>query len=93
MSLSYLRDAIIKTLQARADAATNRAINMRVRPASHDIPAMSADEYALYQTDVLSEARTYAEALRLVGAEYAKLIEPEKVVDITTQPKKGPVYG
>lgn len=93
MSLSYLRDAVVKKLQERVDAATNRAINMRVNMESR------ADGYALAQSDALSEARAYAAAQQLVIEEYKRLTEAEKmptaenVVNVTTGKRKEATYG
>lgn len=78
MSLSFFRDTINQRLQARADAATGRALNVRPRYASPNQPAMTSDEYAMLQIDALAEARTCLEAIKIVTAEYVKLIEPEK---------------
>lgn len=97
MSLSYLRDAVLKKLQERVDAATMRAINMRVNMESR------ADGYALSQADSLSEARAYAEAAKLVIEEYKRLTEAEKmpqtqaetanVVNVNTGKRKEATYG
>lgn len=88
MSLSYLRDAIVQRLQTEVDKATNDAVNMRVHQES------TSDNYALKQVDTLAAARAFAAAARVVIEEYAKMVEPEKVVDID-KPKqvKGPAYG
>jgi hypothetical protein len=86
MSLSVLRDSIQRKLQERADAATSRAINMRVRPGSADIPAMSCEEYALTQVDSLTEARVYMMAMQIVTDEYRRMTEPEKAADQNPTP-------
>lgn len=90
MSLSHLRDSIIKHLTEAADSAANRAINMRVHAATQ------ADGYALTQADCLSEARTYTEAARIVLAEYKKMTETP-VVETPGEPQitavKDKMYG
>lgn len=78
MSLSFLRDAIVKSLQERVDARVNAAVNIRPRPASTDLDAMTSDEYAMQAVDMLAEARAYGEAARVVIAEYNRMVEPEK---------------
>lgn len=86
MSLSILRDSIRNELQTLADSATTRAINMRVRPASETIPAMSCEEYALTQVDALTEARVYMTAIQIVTEEYRRMTEPEKADDQQVRP-------
>ena len=94
MSLHFLRDNIARRLQERADNASTRAINMRVRPASEAIPAMSCEEYALLQVDALTEARIYMQAILVVTEEYRRMTEPEKAPDQTqvVPLKTGSVY-
>lgn len=93
MSLSVFRDSIRNALQERADSATTRAINMRVRPGGGGIPAMSCEEYALMQVDALTEARVYMLAVQVVTDEYRRMTEPEKAQQPVEEPKpKGSVY-
>lgn len=93
MSLPVLKDSIIRKLQEKADEATTRAINMRVRPASESIPAMSCEEYALLQVDALTEARIYMEAIRVTTQEYRRMTEPEKAQNAAVQkPTTAPIY-
>lgn len=75
MSLSFFRDALTAKLQERVDAAAGRAINMRVHADSR------VDGYALLQTDTLAEARTYAEAAKIVIEEYKRLTETTQSID------------
>lgn len=90
MSLSFLRDAITKALQERVDAATNRAINLRVHAES------TADGYALIQADALAEARAFATAAQVVVDEYRKMTEtavkPEDA-PMAQQQRRENVYG
>jgi hypothetical protein len=88
MSLPYLRDGIMRRLQERADAATSRAINIRVRPASETIPAMSCEEYAMIQVDALTEARVLLQAIHIVNDEYNRMTQPEKVQEQAAAPAK-----
>lgn len=93
MSLPVFKDSINRKLQERADAATTRAINMRVRPASETIPAMSCEEYALGQIDALTEARVYMLAMQVVTDEYRRMTEPEKAQDESkTKKPAGTIY-
>lgn len=89
MSLSLLRDNITKKLGDRVDAASTRAINMRVNVDSH------TDGYALVQADTLAEARTYAEAAKIVQEEYKRLTEAPKIEDApqVAQKQKEKIYG
>ena len=73
MSISFFRDEIIKRLEARGDAAVNRAIAMRV---THDA---RADGYALWQVDTLAEARAFGDAINIVIQEYKRLVEQTEV--------------
>lgn len=91
MSLSYLRDAVIKDLRDKADAASTRAINCH--PSSH----LSADTYAMQQIDALSEARAYLYAIGIVNAAYKLMTDPDKPEDKVEQaeqnkPPQEPIY-
>ena len=90
MSLSYLRDKIIKELQEKADAASSRAVNNH--PSGHT----NTDTYAMQQIDALSEARACLIAIQVVGAAYRDMIEPEakaKQDEAEQQPRsKEPIY-
>lgn len=89
MSLSFLRESIIKSLQERTDKLAQSAIDMRVH---HE---MSADTYAMLQIDILAQARAYADAMRVVTAEYKKLTESDAPVPEIEkkQQKVESVYG
>ena len=82
MSLSFLRDAVIKHLQTLADAAAQSAIDMQVHP------EMSSDRYALMQVNKLAYARGLTEAARVVTREYKRLTEAPP--DDTTQTEPDP---
>lgn len=88
MSLDALRNACNKYFQERADAATSRAISIRMRPPSPNIPGMSAEEYAMTSIDLLTEARIWLEAQKVITNEYRKLTEPEKAPDQDEPPKQ-----
>lgn len=95
MSLSYLRDAVIKRLQDKVDAAAEKAINMRVHQSS------TADGYALTQADTLAEARAFAEAQKIIIDEYKRLTDapetrdetPEAETTAPKQNKETSIYG
>lgn len=80
MSLSYLRDAVLKRLQDRVDTVVQSAIDMRVQ-------SMKMDEYAMLQVDKLAEARALATAALIVGEEYKRLTEPAPKPEDQPQPK------
>lgn len=96
MSLSYLRDNILKALQELVDARTNDAINMRPRYADPSMAAMTTGEYAMQQINTLAEARALALAARIVADEYKKITQPEKTGEkekTEAQPKSEIYYG
>lgn len=82
MSLSYLRDAIIKSLEERADKLANVAINFRVQAVT------STDEYAMNVADTLAQARAYTDAIKIVIAEYKKMTEAEQPNEMASDPQK-----
>ena len=93
MSLSHYRDSITECLQKQIDLLAQQAIDMRVHP------SMSSDTYALVQVDKLAQARAYADAARIVIAEYKRMTETPAQQDETQekgdQPEKKekPLYG
>jgi hypothetical protein len=72
MSLSHYRDSVTAALQKQVDLLAQSAIDMRVHP------EMKSDTYAMVQVDKLAQARAYADAARIVIAEYKKLTEVPK---------------
>lgn len=92
MSIDLLRENLRKQFEARAEACTNAAISIRPRMSQENIPAMTAEEYAMFQIDRLSEARTWATAYQVLVTEIQKLTQPKDETE-STQPKhKGDVY-
>lgn len=88
MSLDSLRANCIKAFQARAETATAKAINLRPRTAGHNMAAMSAEEYAMFSIDALTEARIFLEAQNIVTNEFRKLTQPEDA-PTDAEPVKG----
>ena len=91
MSLSYLRDNIVKALQEKADAASSRAMN------NHPLSHQSTDTYAMQSVDALSEARAFLVAMNIVNKSYNDMIEPEKKQqqdeeDSQPKPEQEPIY-
>lgn len=93
MSLDALRQACVKAFQDRSDAATSKAVNMRPRMASHDVPAMTAEEYAMFSIDALTEARVWLMAQSVITAEFKKLTQPSRPTDdVVPLKSKGNMY-
>lgn len=94
MTLNLFRDAINKAFQERIDAARRNAISMRFRPPGPNLPAMTAEEYAMTQVERLCEARVLEDAIGIVTAEYRKMTQPEEVQRDAQEPKqRSRLYG
>lgn len=89
MSLSYLKDGVVRKLESRAAALAQEAIDYRIHP------SMASDAYAMAQVDRLAMARGLTEAMNIVIAEYKRLTElPAKQDEggILNALAKEPVY-
>ena len=92
MSAEALRSTVVKRLQDAADTASSMAISQTVRPATQELPATTAEEYAMLAVQALATARAYLTAITVVENEFRRMTQPDRVPDPTKNEIKR-LYG